>query len=141
MRKLPFEPATFDAIVSAYVFERLNSEGIQQSVVEAGRVVKPGGDFLLILIAKEPWLKYTFGPMLMHAGLRGADWWTPRLQEGRELINSSTHNLTKAVCGLFAASMLLVPRPREFVLTDCTSEGRECGIEALSKLGIPARPR
>ena len=81
MRKLPFEPAAFDAIVSAYVFEHLNREGIQQSLAEAARVVKPGGDFLLMLVAKEPWFQYTFGPMLMHQGFHGADWWTPRLQE------------------------------------------------------------
>jgi SAM-dependent methyltransferase len=81
MRKLPFEPATFDAIVSAYVFEHLNRKGIQQSLGEAARVVKPGGDFLLMLVAKEPWFEYTFGPMLMHQGFHSADWWTTRLQE------------------------------------------------------------
>ena len=45
MRKLPFDRAAFDAIVSAYVFEHLNREGIQQSLAEAARVVKPGGGF------------------------------------------------------------------------------------------------
>jgi len=95
MRKLPFDPASFDAIVSAYVFEHLNREGIQQSLAEAARVVKPGGDFLLILVAKEPWLKYTFGPMLMHAGLRGADWWTARLQEaGFQVLEQGTRPAT-----------------------------------------------
>jgi SAM-dependent methyltransferase len=95
MRKLPFETATFDAITSAYVFEHLNREGIQQSLAEAGRVVKPGGDFLLMLIAKEPWLQYTFGPMLMHHGLHGADWWTPRLQEaGFQVLEEGTRPVT-----------------------------------------------
>lgn len=95
MRKLPFEPATFDAIVSAYVFEHLNREGIQQSLGEAARVVKPGGDFLLMLVAKEPWLQYTFGPMLMHQGLRGADWWTPRLQAaGFQVLEQGTRPAT-----------------------------------------------
>ena len=95
MRKLPFEPATFDAIISAYVFEHLNREGIQQSLAEAARVVKPGGDFLLMLVAKEPWLQYTFGPMLMHHGLHGADWWTPRLQEtGFQVLEEGTRPVT-----------------------------------------------
>jgi ubiquinone/menaquinone biosynthesis C-methylase UbiE len=95
MRTLPFEPATFDAIVSAYVFEHLNREGIQQSLAEAARVVKPGGDFLLMLVAKEPWSQYTFGPMLMHMGFRGADWWTPRLQEaGFQVIEEGTRPVT-----------------------------------------------
>ena len=95
MRKVPFEPATFDAIVSAYVFEHLDREGIRQSLAEAARVVKPNGDFLLILIAKEPWLQYTFGPMLMHTGLRGANWWAPRLQEaGFQILEQGTRPAT-----------------------------------------------
>lgn len=95
MRKLPFEPAAFDAIVSAYVFEHLNREGIQLSLAEAARVVKPGGDFLLMLIAKEPWSQYAFGPMLMHMGFRGADWWTPRLQEaGFQVLEHGTRPVT-----------------------------------------------
>ena len=96
MRKLPFEPAAFDAIVSAYVFEHLNGEGIRQSLAEAARVVKPGGDFLLMLVAKEPWFQYTFGPMLMHQGFHGADWWTPRLQEaGFQVREEGTRPVTR----------------------------------------------
>jgi ubiquinone/menaquinone biosynthesis C-methylase UbiE len=95
MRKLPFEPATFDAIVSAYVFEHLNREGIQQSLSEAARVVKPGGDFLLMLVAKEPWSQYTFGPIFMHMGFHGADWWKPHLQEaGFQVLEEGTRPVT-----------------------------------------------
>jgi ubiquinone/menaquinone biosynthesis C-methylase UbiE len=81
MRKLPFEPATFDAIVSAYAVDHLNREGTSQALSEAARVEKPGGDFLLILIGKEPWGRFAFGPLIMHAGTRGPEWWTARLQE------------------------------------------------------------
>jgi len=81
MRELPFEPATFDAVVSAYAVDHLNRKGISESLAEAARVVKPGGDFLLILIGKEPWGQFAFGPLLMHMGSRGPDWWTARLEE------------------------------------------------------------
>lgn len=81
MRKLPFESAAFDAIVSAYAIDHLDRQGIGQSLAEAARVVKPGGDFLLIVIAKEPWIQFAFGPLLMHSGTRGSAWWTTRLQE------------------------------------------------------------
>src|SRR5262249_8861837 len=37
MRKLPIEPAAFDAIVSAYAIDHLNREGIVQSLAEASR--------------------------------------------------------------------------------------------------------
>ena len=80
MRKLPFEPASFDAIVSSYAIDHLNREGIEQALAEASRVVKPGGEFLLMIIGKDPWLQYTFGPLLLHAGTRGAEWWTSRLE-------------------------------------------------------------
>lgn len=95
MRKLPFEPAAFDAIVSAYAIDHLNRKGIDQSLAEAARVVKPGGDFLLILIANDPWVKFTFGPMLMHSGTRGAAWWSARLHEaGFQVLEEGTQPVT-----------------------------------------------
>jgi len=81
MRKLPFEPATFDGIVSSYAIDHLNRDGIRQALAEASRVLKPGGEFLLMVITKEPWVQFTFGPLLMHGGTRGAAWWNSRLQE------------------------------------------------------------
>jgi ubiquinone/menaquinone biosynthesis C-methylase UbiE len=95
MRKLPFEPAAFDAIVSAYAIDHLNRQGINQALAEAARVMKPGGDFLLILIAKEPWVQFTFGPLLMHGGTRGPAWWTARLQEaGFQVLEEGTRPAT-----------------------------------------------
>ena len=91
MRKLPFEPATFDAIVSAYAVDHLNREGITQALAEAARVVKPGGDFLLILVGKEPWVQFAFGPLIMHSGARGPAWWATRLQEaGFQILEQGT---------------------------------------------------
>jgi ubiquinone/menaquinone biosynthesis C-methylase UbiE len=95
MRKLPFEPAAFEAIVSAYAVDHLNRRGINQTLAEAARVVKPGGDFLLILIGNEPWAKFTFGPLLSHGGVRGPAWWTARLQEaGFQVLEEGTRPLT-----------------------------------------------
>lgn len=91
MRKLPFPPAEFDAIVSAYAIDHLNRKGIGQSLAEASRVLKPGGDFLLMLVAKEPWVQFAFGPVLMHAGLRSSAWWASQLQEaGFQVLEQGT---------------------------------------------------
>jgi SAM-dependent methyltransferase len=79
VRKLPFEAESFDGIVSAYVLDHLNREGITLSVREANRVLKPQGEFLLMLIGKEPWVSFAFGPLLMHGGTRGAEWWSGQL--------------------------------------------------------------
>ena len=95
MRKLPFEPAAFDAIVSSYAVDHLNREGINQSLAEAARVLKPGGDFLLMVIGKEPWVQFAFGPLLMHGGPRGPAWWSERLQEaGFQVLEQGTRPIT-----------------------------------------------
>lgn len=95
MRQLPFGSATFDALVSAYAMDHLNRQGITQSLSEANRVVKPGGDFLLILVANDRWAKLAFGPLLAHGGTRAAAWWTDRLQEaGFQVLDHGTQPLT-----------------------------------------------
>jgi SAM-dependent methyltransferase len=81
MRKLPFEPAEFDGIVSSYAIDHLTRDGVNQALGEAARVLKPGGEFLLMLVGKDGWLQFTFGPLLLHGGLRGPEWWNSRLAE------------------------------------------------------------
>jgi ubiquinone/menaquinone biosynthesis C-methylase UbiE len=81
MRKLPFEPAAFDGVVSTYAIDHLNREGINAALREASRVLKPGGEFLMMVIDKDFWLKFTFGPLLLHSGTRGPAWWASRAQE------------------------------------------------------------
>ena len=80
MRKLPFEDASFDAVVSEYAMDHLNRSGSEQALVEAGRVHKPGGDFLLMLVSNDRWVKFVFGPALSHGGTRNAEWWLSRVE-------------------------------------------------------------
>ncbi len=75
MRQLPFDTASFDAIVSAYAVDHVGREGAKKALAEAFRVVKPGGEFLLILVANDASAKFAYGPMLTHGGTRGATWW------------------------------------------------------------------
>ncbi len=95
MRKLPFEAASFDAIVSAYAVDHLGREGSKQALAEAYRVVKPGGQFLLILVSNDSWAKFAFGPMLSHGGTRGAAWWKQRATEaGFEVLEEGAPPVT-----------------------------------------------
>jgi hypothetical protein len=58
-------------------------------------VLKPGGDFLLMVIGKEPWAQFAFGPLLMHGGPRGPAWWSERLQEaGFQVLEQGTRPIT-----------------------------------------------
>lgn len=95
IRKLPFEAGAFDAIVSAYAIDHLDRKGIDQALSEAARVLKPGGDFLLMVIANEPWAALTFGPLFEHMGPRDAVWWTAHLQQaGFQVHEHGTRPLT-----------------------------------------------
>ncbi len=80
MRNLPFEHDSFDGIVSTYAIDHLDSEGITRALREASRVLKPGGTFLLMVINRDHWLVFVYGPLLHLHGfrdVRGA--WTARL--------------------------------------------------------------
>ena len=95
MRKLPFPDHSFDALVSAYAIDHLNRSGIQQALSEAARVLRPGGDFLLILVSNDKWAKLAFGPLLAHGGVRNRDWWAARLQEnGFQISEAGTSPMT-----------------------------------------------
>jgi SAM-dependent methyltransferase len=80
MRRLPFESATFDAVLSTYAMDHVRGDDSRLAIEEAARVLKPGGDFLLMVLAKDGWMNFTFGPLLLHSGLRGEGWWREALQ-------------------------------------------------------------
>jgi ubiquinone/menaquinone biosynthesis C-methylase UbiE len=91
MRKLPFEPASFDAIISSYAIDHLNRDGINETLAEASRVLKPGGEFLMMVVAKDFWVQYTFGPLLIHSRNRGPEWWSDRVKEaGFQIVEEGT---------------------------------------------------
>jgi SAM-dependent methyltransferase len=66
MRALPFPDGSFDAIVSAYAIDHLDRDGIDRTLREAARVVRPRGEFLLEVMYPDPWMRFAFGPMLLH---------------------------------------------------------------------------
>lgn len=80
MRKLPLDDGSFDAAVSAYAMDHLGRQGGATALREAFRVLKPGGDLLLILVANDGWARFAYGPLLSH-GTRGAGWWRQQAAE------------------------------------------------------------
>ena len=75
MRQLPYPDATFDAIVSTYAIEHLGSKGAGVALKEAARVIKPGGEFLMMVLNKDAWLNFIWGPMLLHSGTPKMERW------------------------------------------------------------------
>jgi ubiquinone/menaquinone biosynthesis C-methylase UbiE len=79
MRNMPLDAASFDAAVSAYAIDHLSRAGIGQALSEASRVLKPGGEFLLIVINKDLWLNFTFGPLMIHGRMPSQQFWVDYL--------------------------------------------------------------
>jgi SAM-dependent methyltransferase len=61
-RRLPFTTASFDAVVAIEVFEHLSTLGLDQTLAEIARVLRPGGAVAIVdknaaaLDARRPWL-------------------------------------------------------------------------------------
>ncbi|MFX8312614.1 class I SAM-dependent methyltransferase, partial [Acinetobacter baumannii] len=57
MRKIPAPDNTFNAVISSYAIDHLDRAGIKTALHEVNRVLAPGGDFLLMVIRADAWLK------------------------------------------------------------------------------------
>jgi ubiquinone/menaquinone biosynthesis C-methylase UbiE len=87
MRSLPFEAASFDAIISTYAIDHLDRQGIDSSLAEAARVLRPGGDLLMMIIHQDAWLMFAYSPLVgLHAPRTAeADWRTRLERAGLEV--------------------------------------------------------
>jgi SAM-dependent methyltransferase len=60
MRAMPLADAAYDAALSAFALDHLDREGITRALAEVARVLRPGGEFLLININADGWLKVAY---------------------------------------------------------------------------------
>jgi SAM-dependent methyltransferase len=61
MREMPFSDAEFDAVISSYAIDHLSRDGSAKAVAEVARVLKPGGEFLLLIVNAD-WLARVVSP-------------------------------------------------------------------------------
>lgn len=80
MRKLPFANGAFDAVVSSYAIDHLRRSERAQAIGEVARVLKPGGDFLLMIIRVD-WRTWLVSPVLAHHPSQRPEPWRALLQE------------------------------------------------------------
>ena len=74
--------------------DHLNRQGSAQALAEAARVLKPGGEFLLMIVASEKWAKFAFGPLLSHT-TRPTSWWIANVPSaGFQVLEAGTRPLT-----------------------------------------------
>jgi SAM-dependent methyltransferase len=79
MLDLPFEDGSFDAAVSSYALDHLQDQ-IPRGLAEAHRVLRPGGQLLLMVILPGPWTHLAFpGLVALHFPARRR--WHAMLQD------------------------------------------------------------
>jgi SAM-dependent methyltransferase len=98
MREMPFEDGSFDAAVSAYAIDHLGREDIQRTFTEVTRVLRPDGEFLLMVINPDAWVRVAL-PFLHGHGYFGApsvpDRWRSQLTAaGLSVIEQGTEPAT-----------------------------------------------
>jgi SAM-dependent methyltransferase len=80
MRELPFGDAEFDAVVSSYAIDHLRRAERPKAIAEVARVLKPGGEFLLMVIQVD-WRAWLVSPLLAHHPSQDPEPWRGWLRE------------------------------------------------------------
>jgi SAM-dependent methyltransferase len=81
MRQLPFGDAEFDAVVSSYAIDHLRRAERPKAIAEVARVLKPGGEFLLLVVQVD-WRTWLVSPLLAHHPSQSPEPWRAWLREG-----------------------------------------------------------
>lgn len=80
MRQLPFGNGEFDAVVSSYAIDHLRRAERSGAIAEVARVLKPGGEFLLMVIQVD-WRTWLVSPILAHHPSQDPEPWRVWLRE------------------------------------------------------------
>lgn len=94
VREMPFADDSLDAAVSAYMIDHLSREGVEQALAEIERVLRPDGQFLLMVINPDVWIRVAY-PFFPHHGYFGGrtdhDRWRSDLETaGLEVVEQGT---------------------------------------------------
>jgi SAM-dependent methyltransferase len=79
MRQLPFGDGEFDAVVSSYAIDHLRRAERPKAIAEVARVLKPGGEFLLMIVQVN-WKTWLVSPLLAHHPSQSPEPWREVLQ-------------------------------------------------------------
>ena len=82
MRDMPFKDGEFDAVVSADAIDHLRQDGIVKSLAEVARVLKPRGEFLLMIVNVD-WVTWIASPhAIAHHRPQDSARWRALLEQG-----------------------------------------------------------
>jgi SAM-dependent methyltransferase len=81
MREMPFAAGEFDAVISCAAIDHLRPNGIVKAIAEVARVLKPRGEFLLMIVNVDWLTKLTSPHALAHHPRQDPARWRTRLEE------------------------------------------------------------
>ncbi len=70
MRAMPLASASFDGAVSAYAIDHLGNDDVARTLAETRRVLRPSGEFLLMVLNPDAWVRMAL-PMFYEHGYFG----------------------------------------------------------------------
>jgi SAM-dependent methyltransferase len=97
MRRMPIGDGQFDAVVSAYAMDHVGREGAELAVRETARVLEPDGEFLLMLVNTDWWLRVVSllpHHPIEHPSVNAGRWRTLLTREGFEVLEEGTRPAT-----------------------------------------------
>ena len=91
MRAMPFGDDSLDAAVSAYAIDHLSREDVPRSLAEIQRVLRPNGQFLLMVINPDIWIRIAY-PFVVIFGVRSDHqrWRSHLTNAGFEIVEQGT---------------------------------------------------
>ena len=82
VREMPFDDGEFDAVISSYVIDHLRQDGIVTAIAEVARVLKPRGEFLLMIVNVN-WTTWLVSPhAIAHHRRQDPARWMALLEQG-----------------------------------------------------------
>lgn len=79
-RELPFATGSYDGAISVAAIDHIPRAGIPTALAEAARVLKPGGEFLLIVVNVDAWMRFASPHAMGHHPAADANRWRGLLE-------------------------------------------------------------
>jgi len=94
-RELPLATGEYDGVISSYAIDHIERDGIPKALSEAGRVLKPGGEFLLMIVNVDWWALLTSPHAMAHHPRANPVRWRTMLEAaGFEIVEQGTKPMT-----------------------------------------------
>jgi SAM-dependent methyltransferase len=82
VRDMPLNDGEFDAVISSYVIDHLSRDGSAKAISEVARILKPGGQFLLMIVNVN-WVTWLVSPhAIAHHPQQDPTRWRMLLERG-----------------------------------------------------------